>query len=313
MSGTMNIKLSKLFLPVFFLLPGLVFCCADDPGPAWTAELNYQAAEIHPLSLNWVHEPLVPVKIDGVEFQVVFDTGCSKGFSLTNAVEDKINCPVTGTATEYNADGSYRGKSKIIKIKEVEIFGEFYRDITTTLADWKMYGSVKFNGLLGLKYFRNKRVTLDYKNKKLAISERPVLPGSLDTRKYLVLPLLAPPVRHGDLVYFKGEVNGQKSVIYLDTGSSRSFVDVRVLKEHELPKEEIPERKRKSKLVKLKIAGYPFEFNNIRIKKIERGTNFDLPVRFKIGADILKNFSITIDKIDQRLIIHRDNLSPTPN
>jgi hypothetical protein len=71
----------------FFVFPALCF------GPQqtdWAEKWDYRADELHPIRLQTNSIPLVEVKVNGSPLWVIFDTGCSIGFSLTSAVEGKI-------------------------------------------------------------------------------------------------------------------------------------------------------------------------------------------------------------------------------
>lgn len=52
-----------------------------------------------------------------------------------------------------------------------------------------MGSSEKFIGVIGLKYFQSKVITLDYAGGKFAVTNRPLDYDSLDIEKYVVLPL----------------------------------------------------------------------------------------------------------------------------
>jgi hypothetical protein len=81
------------------------------------------------------------------------------------------------------------------------------------------------DGFLGLGYFKGKRVTIDYKEKKIGISERLFEHKTICDNFEAVVPLLEASDSHADLIYVLGKVRGHSTVIYLDTGSSASFID----------------------------------------------------------------------------------------
>lgn len=284
------------FTPVFTLSSAL-----QEPG--WVQRLKYMPNEIHPIKLALNNIPLVTVKINETPIEIFFDTGNSHGLGLTTDIEGKIVYKVIKTIRSTWPDGTYRGESRIITISSLDVFGDVHKNVEVVLSDWKMYSSLRFNGMLGLKYFRNKRVTLDYKNKKIAVSENPLFNTALQNSHDVIVAPLNPPERHRDLIYLIGKVNGQETVIYLDTGSSASFIDPRMLDKNDIIREN---RQSITKDIKFSINSFDFVVSRMRVKELRRGMNFKYPVHARLGSDVLKDFLITIDKITNRIIFHKD-------
>jgi hypothetical protein len=270
----------------------------------WTKQLDYRPDEIHPIRLQINFIPLVEVKVNDSPLWVKFDTGCSTGFSLTSAVEDKIAHKVTGTSTERNPDGSYRGETTLATIDSLEVFGEKYSPVNTSFTDWRIFSTLKFNGLLGLKYFKDMRVTLDYKTRKIGISKRPFLYEENKDDSMTIVPLLEATRGQAGLIYVAGKVRGHPTVLYLDTGSSASFVDPSMLDSAEIKQ---GQRHRLAENISLSIGDMDFAVKQLRVQEQRRGgANFDYPQTVKLGSDVLKNFLITIDKITNRLMLQKN-------
>jgi hypothetical protein len=49
-----------------------------------------------------------------------------------------------------------------VKVNEINVFGDVYKNIETSISDWSMFSSRKFNGTIGMAYLKSKVVTLDY-------------------------------------------------------------------------------------------------------------------------------------------------------
>lgn len=123
--------------------------------------------------INWIKDcPVIPIKIGNKNVALEFDTGNGMGIFITTALKDKIDYEIVGTTTELNADGTYRGEGTSISLKTIKVFGDEFQNVMSSLNDWRMYGFFKINGTIGLKYFDNKVVTLDYDNKKIAVSNK---------------------------------------------------------------------------------------------------------------------------------------------
>ena len=199
---------------------------------------------------------------------------------------------IIGTTTELNADGTYRGDGKSISFKSITVFGEEYQNILSSLTDWRMYGFFKINGTIGLKYFDQKVVTIDYEKEKIAISSKDLDYSKLQNEKYTILPLIKSNLANQqDLLFFEGEVNGEKCTIYLDTGSTRSFYNL------DAAGADIE--------VKLGEKIFRFKRNKLRQGEIGFPDKFRYPLKLAINSDLLKtnHFVIIIDRIENNLII----------
>jgi hypothetical protein len=55
-----------------------------------------------------------------------------------------------------------------------------------------MFSSEPFNGTVGLGFFLGRRLTLDYRSKRVGVTDSP-LPSRLDERRYISADLLESP------------------------------------------------------------------------------------------------------------------------
>lgn len=272
--------------------------------PDWAKHLGYRPDEIHPIRLQVNFIPLVEVKVNGLPLWVKFDTGCSTGFSLTSAVEDRIDHKVRGTSIERNPDGSYRGETTLATIDSLEIFGDKYAPVNTFFTEWRIFSTLKFNGLLGLKYFQDKRITIDYKTKTLGVSKRPLLYEENKDDCGAVVPLLEATGGQAGLIYVLGKVRGHPTVFYLDTGSSASFIDPSMLNPTDIKK---GKRYIFTENIDMSIGELDFKVKELRVEEQRRvGADFKYPQTIKLGSDVLKNFLITTDKITNQMILQKN-------
>jgi hypothetical protein len=269
----------------------------------WRKKLDYRQDELYPIKIQINSIPLVEVKVNGSPLWVKFDTGCSPGFSLTSAVENTIEHKVTGKSTQRNPDGSYRGETTLATIASLEVFGAIYAPVKTSFSDWRIFSTLKFSGLLGLKYFNNKRVTIDYKQRIIGITDRPLVYNSLEECKGAGVPLLEATGGQADLIYVVAQLRGQPIVIYLDTGSSASFIDPSMLDASEIKK---GKRFLFAENIEMSIGGLPFAVKQLRVQEQRRGVSFEYPQTIKLGSDVIRDFLITIDKITDTLFLAKN-------
>lgn len=295
-------KLVLIVVVIFFTFSG----CQNQIDDSWIDELGYEEAEISELAFDWHGDrscPTVPIIINGKTFDFTFDTGCGSGITLTNAIEDDIEFTVLDKVEQLNRDGSHRGWSKLISIDKMDVFGEEHSGIETTLAEWEMFSSKKFDGLIGLKYFDSRIVTLDYSGKRIGIKDTPIDYDLLDKEDYMVLPMER-SVEEGQmfLPFVKARLKNEDIIVYIDTGKNYSFY-LDETSQHtmgEKPKD---------------LSDLTFEFAGETIELIEaspvndmhQADGLDDPNRIEFNSDqIWKNhLIITFDLIEYNVILKK--------
>lgn len=194
----------------------------------WIVDFGYDKNEIHKLSFNrrGVRScPEIPVKIGNSDYEMGFDTGCGVGLFFTNVMEDKMDYQLMERIEELNRDGTHRGWGKRIQIDRITVYGREYKHINTSISDWNLYSSQKFNGTIGLAFFQSRIITLDYKGHKIAIGNRPIDYSKISAQ-YIVLPLYKSSGKNQEnLPFFEAEYNGKPIMVYLDTGKNYSYVN----------------------------------------------------------------------------------------
>ena len=270
-------------------------------GLQWFHDLGYQNAELYqlifPSSLGC---PFVKVEVSGVQVPLMLDSGLAQGFLVTNQAP-LIPYRVESRKEELNPDGSHRGESTTIRVDRVSVLGASFKDVAGSLSDWRMFSSVPFPGAVGLDFFLDRRLTMDYRSGRVAASVSP-LPGKLDPERYLVVDLIDPPRQQGHILYARARVNRRDAIIYFDTGYIVSFIDPGF--SGGLTRSERPGQfKVFRRMVPVEMGGYAFVLDNLRESPVHRGTGFDLPVALALGSDFLSNFIVTIDLRAKKLIL----------
>jgi predicted aspartyl protease len=266
----------------------------------WSQDLAYQETQLYPLSFGGTGCPFVDVEVAGVKVALMLDTGTARGLVITNNAP-AIPHRVEERNEELNADGSHRGESFIIRVEAVSVLGQVFKNVAGTLSDWKMFSSEPFNGTVGLDFFLDRRLTLDYRSRKVGVTASP-LPEKLDRKRYLSVDLVEPPKSQGHILYARARVNGREAIVYFDTGYNVSFIDPDFAQG--LARVERPGKfKVFREGVPLELGGHTFAFDELRESPVRRGTGFDLPVALVLGSDVLSRFIVTIDLPAKKLIL----------
>lgn len=304
----------KLRFVIYILVAAAVAVCGyliysavlNQPADlTWVSDLGYQPSEIHELRFNRMGDrscPQIPVTVGGDEYELVFDTGCGPGIHFTDIMEDKIDYELLGETEELNRDGSHRGWSKRIAVKELSVFNEIHRDIKTNISDWSMFSSQPFNGLIGLAYFKGKTVTLDYKNHRIAVGSRPIDYDSLNG-DYIVLDLYkSTSSGQENLPFIEAELEGKPVMVYIDTGKNYSYLYD--------PEGAFSMTQRPSQFadVPVKIGGVNFVLGDAAVvNDLAQAEGLPYPTMVELNSDqIWKNgLAVTFDLISDKIIIRK--------
>ena len=266
----------------------------------WPRDLGYRKSQLYPLSLDALGCPSIEVDVSGVRLTLMLDSGTARGLLITNQAPS-IPHRVEERTEELNADGSHRGESFRIRVETVSVLGKVFKNVAGSLSDWQMFSSEPFNGTVGLDFFLDRRVTLDYRARKVGVTASP-LPEKLDPKRYLSVDLVEPSKSQGHILYVRAKVNGREAIVYLDTGYNVSFIDpafAEGLARVERPGKFKVFRER----VPVELGGQTFLLDELRESEVRRGTGFDLPVAMTLGSDILSHFIVTIDIRVSKLIL----------
>ena len=164
-----------------------------------------------------------------------------------------------------------------------------------------MFSSEPFDGTVGLDFFLDRRLTLDYRSRKVGVTSSH-LPKMLDPKRYVTLDLIDPPKSQGHILYTRAVVNRREAIVYFDTGYNVSFIDPGFIEG--LAGVERPGKfKVFRRAVPVELGGRTFVLDDVRESPISRGAGFDRPVALILGSDVLSRLVITIDIRAKKLIL----------
>ena len=268
----------------------------------WAQDLGYGDTQLYPLTLSASGCPFVEVDVSGTKLPLMLDSGNAGGILITNQAPS-IPHRVEERTEELNADGSHRGESFRIRVEKVSVLGEVFKNVAGGLSNWQIFSSEPFDGLVGLDFFLNRRLTLDYRSRRVGVTAAP-LPEKLDPKRYLSVDLIEPPKGQGHILYARAKVNGREAIVYLDTGYNVSFIDP-TFAEGLARVERSGKFKAFRERVPMELGGHTFILDDLRESEVRRGTGFELPVALALGSDVLSRFIVTIDLRAKKLILAR--------
>lgn len=272
----------------------------------WIKDFGYNKNEVYKLTFNRPGErscPKIPIRIGDKEYDMGFDTGCGVGIFFTNVIEDEIDYTFIKKIEELNRDGTHRGWGKHVLIDEITVYGRKYNNINTSISNWNLFSSKKFNGTIGLAYFQSRIITLDYAGRRIAVGSHSIDYTKLSKDKYIVLPLHRTTDKNQEnLPFFEAEYNGKPVMVYLDTGKNYSYVNN--------PNSLYSMADKPTNLVNipLKIENMEINLEDVaEINNLAQAKGLPYPTMIELNSDQIWKCGllVTFDLIEQKIIFRR--------
>ena len=261
-----------------------------DHVPGWVALLGYEESELFSIHTGRFGYPFVLVVINGVPFDLPFDTGNMVGLNLRLEEIGPLGLVPAESWNRLSSDGQVVGTFSSFSGATVEVWGEVWRDQQVFEFD-----DLDLPGLLGPQYLLGKRYTLDYESGLMAISERP-LPADITGMESISL---VESSRHPGLILFYGTVKGRRVLIQADTGKSRGTIDPVLARDLGLQ-----ENPRGFRIDDLRIGSHTFEIRSAKgVSLAAIDESLADPILLGIGSDILSRVPVTVDYIAGRLLL----------
>ncbi|MFQ5640769.1 MAG: aspartyl protease family protein [bacterium] len=273
-------KLIPIFIIAFIVSQNA--CDRSQPVITWKKTLDYRTTEIFPISVGKFGYPYVKVTLNTTEVDLVWDTGNMSGLTLSSELAERMNLPAHGESQSYDSAGNVVGVYRTFRINKVKVWDTIWQDMLAHEFSHK-----DLHGLVGPQFVLDKRFTIDYKNKVMAVSSsRLSQADSVGTAFTMVRSQ-----KHSGLILVYGFMNDRKVLIEIDTGKSRTVVDedlARLLK--------LPKTSNGYYIDEIRLGPHSFEALSAKAKSF-KGISQGLPepIRLGIGSDILSNMIVTVD------------------
>ncbi|HKR25259.1 MAG TPA: retropepsin-like aspartic protease, partial [Allosphingosinicella sp.] len=149
--------------------------------------------------------PIVEVRIGERPYRFLIDTGAQGHGRIKRALAEQLGLAVVGQA-RTPAPGGTVEERPVYALPALALGGIAFQDLELTAAPVIPGRELPFDGILGLDAFRNFTLTLDYGNRRLHVSDRPLAAG-------------VALVPDQPLATFPVEIDGRSFPAHLDTGN----------------------------------------------------------------------------------------------
>lgn len=174
----------------------------------------------------------IPIHIDGKgPWNFIIDTG-SQRTVVARELALQLALPPRAMVTILSMTG--KAEANTVAVPRLAFAGGTIDDIEAPVLEGEYLGA---SGLLGLDSFHAKRVTLDFRNGRMEISD------SSPNRRIKSDPdtiVVEAKRRRGQLILFDSDVNGMRVAIMLDTGSHFTIGNM-ALRDRLIAKNKAPE------------------------------------------------------------------------
>jgi len=213
----------------------------------------------------------------------MFDTGNLSGLLVSTELADSLTLAPSGQVQSQNSDGSPAGSKRRFTVNQLRVFGEEWVQQTAVERHEKYPPA-----LIGPRFLQDRRFTLDYRSRALAVSKSAAPP----TAQAGVAEPLVWSSRLPGLLVVQGSVNQHRVLLQLDTGKSRTCIDGGFLASLGLRNADA----RGVPIPDLRLGGRSFSVPSAKVVGFG-GISEGLPepIIVGVGSDVLRNIVLTVD------------------
>ena len=283
-------KKNLIVFGVLLLTSILAGCRVELSKREWSNKYGFEEGEVFDIEIGKYGFPYFDTEINGHQVKMMYDTGNMVGISVSSEVAKQLGLTKVDEITLVDTGGLLIGRFGVFESEKVKVFG---RELTgekiyETFAD-------DIDGLLPPSLLLEYRVTIDYYNKYLGISKNSFPEKGIKKETF---PLVVNPL-HPGLPVIEGVVNGEKVLIQLDTGCSRTCVDEKLINKLNLPENEWG-----YEIKDVRLGSFKFRIKNakkVSFAGISRG--YPASIMLTLGSDTLSKVVFTVDYPNKKVFI----------
>lgn len=241
------------------------------------------------MSIGRFGYPYIQTMVNHQAVNLPFDTGNMFRLVFGQAEAQRLKLPAIGQARSYGSNGELRGLRHTFKVAEITALGRTWVDQSAIEGD-----QPDLEGLFGPHYLLDRRFTLDYRRGLLAVSDS-AMPAAMASKCLKLLPCRNEP----GMPVVEGTVNGRKVLIQIDTGKSRTCIDMALARELALPR-----TPNGWAIAEIRIGEWTCSVKSARAEDFSAlGKDLPAPVLLGIGSDVLPQVLMTIDLRTNHLLL----------
>ena len=277
---------------IILIIAASILASCQQSKPTWIKSYAYEPDEIHPIEIGSNRFPFVAISLNDKTYKLLWDTGNMSRLAVTQDIAKSLDLEVVAKTRSYDSEGNFTGQSSVYRLDRVKLFGQSWGPVDAVELEHP-----NLSGLVGPYFVQNKRFTLDYRNKLIAVSNKNLPEAAPGER----IPLVKSPV-HKLLVLIYTQINGHRVLTEIDTGKSRTVIDPTLADSLDLPQTDSGYA-----INSLKIGVNTFTVPSAKSKSFQ-GISEGLPelIRLGVGSDILSQLLLTVD-YNEGLVIVKNN------
>ena len=273
----------------------------------WIDRYGYTETEVVDFAFGeqgvWV--PIVTAKINNRPARLILDTGTNAYAALDESGFEALEIPIARWSTFLDASGQPSGRIPQGRASTLEVGAARWTDIEIEgLGPESITGKrIGYVGTLGWHALREGRLTIDYANRKAAITERE-LPARIEacaTRH--VADFVSPPEIDG-LILIQAVLDGREFLAQLETGKSSTLLAPEL---ESIRSFETGDRGLEIDGLRIGPFGLQTRFGRMGrgFDSFSRGV--ERPVLVGLGSDLLSRFLVTVDYVNRRVILEESD------
>ncbi|WP_372997489.1 hypothetical protein [Lutispora sp.] len=263
----------------------------------WISKYSYNSNELLDVKFNTHNRGRLyfDILLNGVKTEAYLDTGNAFGICVSEQAAKADKFQIYNYTNVYNSEGALISESPQFKVNSFYIEGKQMKLDSGIIVEGK-------DSYIGFEPFKAGRITLDYKNKKVAFSKSRLPENITSSESRQVFNFFIMEGNGEGYIVIPIRIDEEEYYAMVDTGASVSVIDSKIANQVNA-KQNIFGR---VKLSNLEIGSFKTSLPSVSVHSQRAvGRGIEKEIMATIGADVLCQFLVTIDYQQRLLILER--------
>lgn len=263
----------------------------------WIDKYNYDLSELADVRFNTNNRGRMyfDILLNGIEAEAYFDTGNALGICISEQTAKNGNLRIYDYIDIYNSEGELISKAPQFDVESFYIEDKKMGLNSGIIIDGKQ-------NYFGFEPLKQGRITLDYENRKAAVSRSPLPEKVMCNDNRQIFKFLTMEGSGEGYIIIPIKINEQEYYAMVDTGASVSVIDSEIAEDMDI-KKNIWGR---VKLQGIEIGRFKIDIPSAAVhSQRAAGRGIGKDIMATIGADVLCQFLVTIDYQQKLLVLER--------